>query len=122
MGDDQGGIFSFGFSTLGQQMFIVAYFGIRPFQITDGKGEYSFGDYLEHRNVTCILALAAGGVLTYWHGTGEYTAKCMILILLVIYKVIDGYADVYESEFQRQGSLYLTGKSNFFRTIFSVHS
>lgn len=44
----------------------------------------------------------------------------MILLLLVIYKVIDGYADVYESEFQRQGCLYLTGKSNFFRTIFSV--
>ena len=44
----------------------------------------------------------------------------MILILLVIYKVIDGYADVYESEFQRQGSLYLTGTSNFFRTLFSV--
>ena len=38
----------------------------------------------------------------------------------MIYKVVDGYADVYESEFQRQGSLYLTGKSNFFRTIFSV--
>ena len=35
-------------------------------------------------------------------------------------KVIDGYADVYESEFQRQGCLYLTGKSNFFRTVFSV--
>ena len=45
VGDGQGGIFSFGFSTLGQQMFIVAYFGIRPFQITDGTGEYSFGDY-----------------------------------------------------------------------------
>ena len=44
-GEEQGGIFSFGFSTLGQQMFIVAYFGIRPFQITDGTGEYSFGDY-----------------------------------------------------------------------------
>ena len=116
VGDDQGGIFSFGFSTLGQQMFIVAYFGIRPFQITDGTGEYSFGDYLEHRNITCIMALAAGAVfLTFMHGVGRYPAdKCMILILLVIYKVIDGYADVYESEFQRQGSLYLTGKSNFF--------
>ena len=122
VGDDQGGIFSFGFSTLGQQMFIVAYFGIRPFQITDGTGEYSFGDYLEHRNITCIMALAAGAVfLTFMHGMGRYTAdKCMIIILLVIYKVIDGYADVYESEFQRQGSLYLTGKSNFFRTLFSV--
>lgn len=121
-GDDQGGIFSFGFSTLGQQMFIVAYFGIRPYQITDGRGEFSFGEYLKCRRVTCILALVMGAVfLVSMHFTGRYTAeKCVILFLLVIYKVIDGYADVYESEFQRQGSLYLTGKSNFFRTILSV--
>ena len=34
VGDGQGGIlFPSDFSTLGQQMFIVAYFGIRPFQI-----------------------------------------------------------------------------------------
>lgn len=121
-GDDQGGIFSFGFSTLGQQMFIVAYFGIRPFQITDAKGEYSFGEYLKCRGMTCVMALAAGTLfLVYMYTAGHYTAdKCMILILLVIYKIIDGYADVYESEFQRQGSLYLTGKSNFFRTLLSV--
>ena len=30
-GEDQGGIFAFGYSTFGQQMFILAYFGIRPF-------------------------------------------------------------------------------------------
>ena len=46
-GEEKGGIFSFGYSTLGQQLFLVAYFGIRPFQITDGKGEYSFGEYRE---------------------------------------------------------------------------
>lgn len=34
-GEEKGGIFSFGFSTLGQQLFLVAYFGIRPFHITD---------------------------------------------------------------------------------------
>ena len=34
-GEEQGGIFSFGFSTLGQQLFLVAYFGIRPFHITE---------------------------------------------------------------------------------------
>jgi hypothetical protein len=44
-GPRDGGIFGFGFSTLGQQMFIIAYFGIRPFHITDMKKEYSFGDY-----------------------------------------------------------------------------
>ena len=30
-GEEKGGIFSFGYSTLGQQLFLVAYFGIRPF-------------------------------------------------------------------------------------------
>ena len=42
-GEDQGGIFAFGYSTFGQQMFILAYFGIRPFQITDRAGDYRFG-------------------------------------------------------------------------------
>ena len=31
VGDEAGGIFAFGFSTFGQQMFTVAYFGIRAF-------------------------------------------------------------------------------------------
>lgn len=52
IGKEQGGIFSFGFSTIGQQMFILAYFGIRPFQVTDGNGQFRFGDYLHHRYVT----------------------------------------------------------------------
>ena len=39
---------------------------------------------------------------------------------MVAYKVIDGFADAYEAEFQRDGRLYLTGKSNAFRTVLSV--
>ncbi len=118
MGDDEGGIFAFGYSTFGQQMFIVAYFGLRPFQITDGKREYRFGDYLLHRILTCIAAVLAGSVFLLASG---YTAgKAAVIFLLVCYKVIDGFADVYESEFQRNGHLHLTGKSNTFRTILSV--
>lgn len=121
-GDEQGGIFSFGFSTLGQQMFIVAYFGIRPFHVTDGAGEYSFKDYLNHRYLTSLLALGLGFLfLAAKTGLSHYSAeKSAVLFLLVAYKVLDGFADVYESEFQRQGSLYLTGKSLCFRTVFSV--
>lgn len=117
-GEEQGGIFAFGYSTLGQQMFIVAYFGLRPFQITDGRGEYRFGDYLHHRFLTCAAALAGGAVYLLLN---DYTpGKAAAVFLLVCYKVIDGFADVYESEFQRQGHLHLTGKSNTFRTILSV--
>ena len=80
--------------------------------------QYRFGDYLHHRYVTCLLALLLGaGYLAF---IGYSWQKAQIIFLLIAYKVIDGFADVYESEFQRQGCLYLTGKSNFFRTVFSV--
>lgn len=117
-GEDEGGIFAFGYSTFGQQMFILAYFGIRPFQITDGEEEYRFGDYLHHRYATCLLAAAAGAGYLMVSGYTPY--KAAVIFLLVCWKTADGFADVYESEFQRRGHLHLTGKSNTFRTILSV--
>ncbi len=117
-GEDEGGIFAFGYSTFGQQMFILAYFGIRPFQITDGAEEYRFGDYLHHRYATCLLAAAAGAGYLMVSGYTPY--KAAVIFLLVCWKTADGFADVYESEFQRRGHLHLTGKSNTFRTILSV--
>lgn len=122
VGEDQGGAFTFGFSTFGQQMFTVAYFGIRPFQVTDTASEYTFQEYFCHRVITCGAAVLIGaGYLGFLYLQGIYTpAKALVIFLLVLYKVIDGFADVYESEFQRNGNLYLTGKSNTFRTILSV--
>ena len=96
-GEEQGGIFSFGFSTVGQQMFLLAYFGIRPFHITDGTNQYRFGDYLHHRYVTCTLALLLG--VGYLACIGYSWQKAQIIFLLIVYKVIDGFADVYESDF-----------------------
>ena len=117
-GKEQGGIFAFGYSTFGHQMFLLAYFAIRPFHITDGKGEYQFGDYLHHRYRTCLLALFVGA--GYLLISGYSLQKAGIIFLLVCYKIIDGFADVYDSEFQRNGNLHLTGKSNTFRTLLSV--
>lgn len=119
-GADEGGIFAFAFSTFGQHMFMVAYFGMRPFQITDTEMRFTFGEYLRLRIFTCLGAAAFGLVyiIASW---GKYTPhKCAIVFLMVLYKILDGFADVYESEFQRDGRLYLTGKSNTFRTILSV--
>lgn len=118
VGDEQGGIFTFAFTTFGQQMFMVAYFGIRPYQITDVENRYTFGDYLRLRILTSTAALIIGAVFVLWNG--YQPQKAWIIFLMVCYKVIDGFADVYEAEFQRCGRLYLTGKSNAFRTIFSV--
>ena len=118
LGADAGGIFFFAFSTIGQQMFIVAYFGMRPLQITDTAGRHSFGDYRGFRFMTCFAAAAAGLLYAGLFAKSPEARWCIIAI--VAYKIFDGFADVYDSEFQRQGRLYLTGKSNAFRTLFSV--
>ena len=124
-GEDAGGVFAVGYSAFGQQMFTLAYFGLRPFQVTDGgveNGGYAFGEYRLFRKLTVGLAVAASAVFSFWMAAGGTYGgeKALTVFLLALYKIIDGYADVYESEFQRQGSLYLTGKSNTFRTVFSV--
>ena len=117
-GEDAGGIFTFAFTTFGQHMFMVAYFGIRPFQITDTGNQYSFGDYLGLRHITCAAAMATG--FGYVMINGYTFEKTAVVLLMVAYKVIDALADTYEAEFQRSGRLYLTGKSNAFRTLLSV--
>ena len=122
LGPEDGGIFGFGFSTLGQQIFIIAYFGLRPFHITDTSGQYSFGDYLMLRKITCFLALVfAGAYLLLLTAEGAYGGlKAAAIFLLCIYKTSDGYADVYESEAQRDGKLYIGGRGLFLRTLISM--
>lgn len=122
VGGDQGGIFTFAFSTFGQHMFMVAYFGIRPYQITDMERRYTFGEYLSLRYITCAGAIIVGLLYLFYNRNDYSYLKTMTVFLMVCYKVIDGFADTYEAEFQRSGRLYLTGKSNAFRTILSVAS
>lgn len=118
-GAEDGGIFGFGFSTFGQQMFIVAYFGIRPFQITDVKNEYSFGEYVRARIISSLIAvLGAFLFLGFMALSGRYSPyKGAVIMLLALCKITDGFADVFESECQRQGKLYLGGKALFMRTL-----
>ncbi len=117
-GGDAGGVFTFAFSTLGQHLFTIAYFGIRPFQITDMGNRYTFGEYRGLRVYTCIGAFLVGA---WFVKLQDYASeKAIAVLLLGVYKIVDALADTYEAEFQRSGRLYLTGKSNTFRTVLSV--
>jgi len=120
-GPDDGGIFGFGFSTFGQQMFIIAYFGIRPFHITDSGYEYSYSDYRKLRRITALGAVAAAFLyLGFMYLTDSYTLrKATVVFLLALYKTADGIADLYESECQRVGVLWAGGKELAIRTSFA---
>ncbi len=118
-GADDGGIFGFGFSTFGQQMFIIAYFGIRPFHITDSSFEYRFKDYRDLRRITVLTAIAVSlAYLGFMCASGSYSLhKSAIVLLLALYKIADGAADLYECECQRVGLLWLGGKELAIRTV-----
>ncbi|GLC82454.1 lipopolysaccharide biosynthesis protein [Lacrimispora brassicae] len=124
VGTEQGGIFGFAFSTFGQQMFLVAYFGMRPLQSTDTSQSYTFSEYRLARLVTCLMAVLFGMCYIIFNtlspSAGYTVQKALVVFLMVVYKVLDGFADVYESEFQRNGRLYLTGQAMAFRTLLSV--
>ena len=119
-GSIEGGIFSFGFSTLGRLIYIGAYFGIRPMHIVDIKYRYSFHDYLFFAIKTATLAIFAGLIfILIRYLTGNYTViKSTLLIVLIIHAAIDGFADCYECEYQRVNKLYMCGQSVFFRILF----
>ena len=112
LGGNDGGIFAFGFSTFGQHMFIIAYFGMRPFHITDVKGEYSYGDYEKSRIKTVLLAGAFSLIfLAVLYALGRYTfEKALCILSLAIYKILDGFADCAECECQRKGVLWRGGR------------
>ena len=117
-GEYEGGLFLLAFSTLGQQLYIVSNFGQRPVMITDTAHKHSFGDYLNFRKISFIAAVVAGFIYSLFFAGSLYII--IIWMLMIIYKALDGLADAYESEFQRQLRLDITGKSILIRTLISV--
>lgn len=118
VGDVMGGIFFFAFSTLGQQLYIIAYFGMRPIQVTDTGFEHSFFEYLRFRILTSALAMLCGVLYSLMFADDSY--RFTVYLAIIAYKVGDGVIDCMESEFQRRGKLYKTGQSLLVRTVFSL--
>lgn len=123
-GKIEGGIFSFGYSTLAHFAFIIAYFGMRPLHIVDVKYNHSFKEYLLFNMSTTLISLLLGIIyISYLYYIGNYSLiKLILLILLVIHGAIDGFADCFECEFQRINKLNMCGQSLFFRIILFVIS
>ena len=116
-GSIEGGIFSFGFSTLARLVYIVTFFGIRPMHIVDIKYRYSFNNYKSF-GIKCIFfAFLAGSIyIFYRYYTDSYNlVKVLLLLVLICHGVIDGFSDYYECEYQRVNKLYMCGQSLFFR-------
>ncbi len=116
-GAEQGGIFSIAL-TLSQMLVYIAYYEMRTFQVTDSKNEFVFSEYHAAKIILCILMLIIS--IGYTWVNGYDLEKSIVIVLVCLSRFFDGYADVYEAEFQKVGRLDLAGKSLAYRTVLFV--
>ena len=116
MGEKMGGVFSIAI-TISQMMLYIAYFELRTFQVTDVEHRFSFAQYHGAKLLTCLCMMIASVVYVAVKGYGA--EKTAIVLLMCVYRMLEGYADLYEGEFQLNDRLYLAGKSMAFRSMIS---
>ena len=117
-GLDDAGIFSIAFAVSSLMLFIGE-FGVKKFQVSDVEEKYSFADYFTVRIITCTGMIAASFIYVgYSLVFGNYSVlKFVILIIVCLTKVIDGFADVFYGRFQQIGRLDIAAKTSAFRVI-----
>lgn len=117
MGESEGGVFSIAL-TLSQMLIYIAYFEMRTYQVTDAKNEFTFREYYTTKLITCAAMMVMSVCFILIKGYDYH--KALIVLLMCIYRMIDGFADVFESQFHKDGRLDIAGKSLAYRTVLSV--
>lgn len=117
IGPMDGGIFSISL-TLAQMYVYIVYYETRNYMVTDTINEFPFIDYYVVKIVNAAFMILISFIYALCKNFAFY--KLLIFILVSIYRLLDGYADVFEGYFHKVGRLDLAGKSMFFRTLISV--
>ncbi len=114
VGVEQAGMISMAFVVALLLMF-VGNFGTRAFQASDIKHEHSFIDYQVNRWLSCGLMLILGFIYCTIRGYTGMMATITTAVLL--YRMVDALADVYEGRLQQVDKLYLAGISQTVRSL-----
>lgn len=116
LGADIAGVFSIAFTT-SQLLLTIGLFEIRSFQITEQKNKYCFFDYLYARAFTTAVMIVIG--ILYAILGGHTFEKCLLILLLCLYRVPETMGDVLEGYYQQKNELYIGGRIFTFRTLLS---
>lgn len=109
------GIFSLGMS-ISNVFSFFANFGIRNFQVSDAKREFSPTQYIEARITTVIASFAV--CVAYLLVAGGYSVQEKSAILLYLfYSNVNVLSDVLMGTLQVRGQLYINGYSNIIKGI-----
>ena len=121
VGLEQAGIFTIAYANANLFM-NIGKFGMRYFQVSDTKKEFSFGEYRRSRKYTYVIGM--GVSLAYVLIVGKafnYSAeKVVIILLMCLYKMADAIEDVYIAFYQSVGRLDVGAKIMTLRVALSI--
>lgn len=110
-GVEAAGFLSIAFA-VGNLLMTVGKYGVRNYQVTDVRKEYSFNDYLTLRYITVgIMALCSGGFVCVKICFSDYVIEKGIVVLAVcLIYVIESFEDVFLGYYQEEGRLDIASK------------
>lgn len=121
LGIVEAGIFTIAYANA--NLFLtVGKYGVRSFQVSDVKREYSFSEYLATRWSTTITMLVVSVIYIIYTGTvNDYTVeKSLIIIFMCLFKSIDSMEDVFCGFYQQNGRLDIAAKILTVRLIMTI--
>lgn len=98
----------------------ITLFGMRNFQVSDVKAEFSSKEYYGSRIITCIVSLGACMVYAVAMTKSFYNFACITLFMMI--RVAEGLADVFHGINQKYDRFDLIGISYILRGGVSVFS
>lgn len=95
----------------------ISLFGMRSYQVSDVKREYSQHEYVGSRVLTCIVAFVTCALASIW-GNNIYQILCIDAFMLI--RVAEAMVDVLNGEEQKLDRYDLIGKSYIIRGTATV--
>ena len=100
----------------------IGKYGMRYFQVSDVKGQFTFADYRMSRVLTSIaMIMVSVGYVMYSAAAKGYTMeKTQIIIWMCLLKTIDAVEDIYHGLYQNRARLDVASKAMTLRLVIST--
>lgn len=116
-GLDESGIFTFAFSAACLFWVIGVYSG-RVYQVTERDKSITDSDYIYNKIITCTIMIIIGTIYLIIKQYDTY--KFIVMLLLIIYKVLNAFAESIYAIIQKKEELYKVGISLFWKAIIEI--
>lgn len=97
---------------------IVGLFNIRSYQVSDMNGQYSDKTYIRSRMYTNLLSYIVCTLMVLMNGYNQY--KAAVILVFMLFKVTEGFADVYYGIEQKWNRMDYAGISLTIRGFGSI--